>query len=82
MKHLMKKAVKAAVFAALTSLALTAFASAEGEMAIGAGCPTGTSLRMRSEPSTSAAIVTPLSSAVTGATVANVVFIVEWDTAA
>ena len=29
-----------------------------------------------------AAIVTPLSSAVTGATVANVVFIVEWDTAA
>ena len=29
-----------------------------------------------------AAIVTPLSAAVTGATVANVVFIVEWDTAA
>lgn len=29
-----------------------------------------------------AAIVTPLSSAVTGATVANVVFIIEWDTAA
>ena len=29
-----------------------------------------------------AASVTPLSSAVTGATVANVVFIVEWDTAA
>lgn len=29
-----------------------------------------------------AAIVTPLSSAVTAATVANVVFIIEWDTAA
>ena len=58
MKHLMKKAVKAAVFAALTTLALTAFASAEGEMAIGAGCTTGTSLRMRSEPNTSSAIVT------------------------
>ena len=28
------------------------------------------------------AIVTPLSNAVTNATVANVVFIVEWDTAA
>ena len=56
MKHLMKKAVKAAVFAALTTLALTAFASAEGEMSIGAGCTTGTSLRMRSEPNTSSAI--------------------------
>ena len=53
MKHLMKKAVKVAVFAALTTLALTAFASAQGEMAIGAGCTTGTSLRMRSEPNTS-----------------------------
>ena len=29
-----------------------------------------------------AAIVTPLSSAVTNATVANVVFVIEWDTAA
>ena len=60
MKHLMKKAVKAAVFAALTTLALTAFASAEGEMAIGAGCTTGTSLRMRSEPNTSSDIYTTL----------------------
>ena len=64
MKHLMKKAVKAAVFAALTTLALTAFASAEGEMAIGAGCTTGTSLRMRSEPNTSSAIVTTLNKSV------------------
>lgn len=64
MKHLMKKAVKAAVFAALTTLALTAFASAEGEMAIGAGCTTGTSLRMRSEPNTSSAIVTTLDKSV------------------
>lgn len=64
MKHLMKKAVKAAVFATLTTLALTAFASAEGEMAIGAGCTTGTSLRMRSEPNTSSAIVTTLNKSV------------------
>ena len=64
MKHLMKKAVKVAVFAALTTLALTAFASAEGEMAIGAGCTTGTSLRMRSEPNTSSAIVTTLNKSV------------------
>ena len=64
MKHLMKKAVKAAVFVALTTLALTAFASAEGEMAIGAGCTTGTSLRMRSEPNTSSAIVTTLNKSV------------------
>ena len=64
MKHLMKKAMKAAVFAALTTLALTAFASAEGEMAIGAGCTTGTSLRMRSEPNTSSAIVTTLNKSV------------------
>ena len=64
MKHLMKKAVKAAVFAALTTLALTAFASAEGEMAIGAGCTTGTSLRMRSESNTSSDIVTTLNKSV------------------
>ena len=56
--------MKAAVFAALTTLALTAFASAEGEMAIGAGCTTGTSLRMRSEPNTSSAIVTTLNKSV------------------
>ena len=64
MKHLMKKAMKTAVFAALTTLALTAFASAEGEIAIGAGCTTGTSLRLRSEPSTSAGIVTTLDKSV------------------
>ena len=64
MKLLMKKAVKAAVFTALTTLALTAFASAEGEIAIGAGCTTGTSLRLRSEPNTSASIVTTLNKSV------------------
>ena len=64
MKLFMKKAAKAAVFAALTTLALTAFASAEGEIAIGAGCTTGTSLRLRSEPSTSAGIVTTLDKSV------------------
>ena len=64
MKLFMKKAAKAAVFAALTTLALTAFASAEGEIAIGVGCTTGTSLRLRSEPSTSAGIVTTLDKSV------------------
>ena len=43
----------------------------------GAGDSTGNTVKIDY-----AAIVTPLSSAVTGATVANVVFIVEWDTAA
>ena len=43
----------------------------------GSGDPTGSSVAIDY-----AAIVTPLSSAVTDATVANVVFIVEWDTTA
>lgn len=64
MKHLMKRALKTAVFAVLTTLSLTAFASAESELAIGAGCTTGTSLRLRSEPSTSASIVTTLNKSV------------------
>ena len=42
----------------------------------GVGDPTGNTAAIQYD-----AIVTPLSSAVTGATVANVVFIVEWDTA-
>ena len=41
MKLSLKKALRAAVLAALTTMALTAFASAEGQMAIGAGCTTG-----------------------------------------
>lgn len=71
MKHCLKKAAKAALFATLTTLALTAFASAENELAIGAGCTTGTSLRMRAEASTSSTIVTTLDKSVAVALLDN-----------
>lgn len=64
MKLSLKKALRAAVLAALTTMALTAFASAEGQMAIGAGCTTGSSLRLRAEASTSSGIVTTLNKSV------------------
>lgn len=64
MKHLMKKALRAVLLSALTALTLTAFAAAENEIAIGAGCTTGTSLRLRSEPSTASSIVTTLDKSV------------------
>ena len=47
MKLSLKKALRAAVLATITTMALTAFASADGQMAIGAGCTTGSSLRLR-----------------------------------
>ena len=64
MKLSLKKALRAAVLAALTTMALTAFASAEGQMAIGVGCTTGSSLRLRAEASTSSGIVTTLNKSV------------------
>ena len=64
MKLSLKKALRAAVLAAFTTMALTAFASAEGQMAIGAGCTTGSSLRLRAEASTSSGIVTTLNKSV------------------
>lgn len=64
MKLSLKKALRAAVLAALTTMALTAFASAEGQMAIGAGCTTGSSLRLRAEASTSSDIATTLNKSV------------------
>ena len=64
MKLSLKKALRAAVLATLTTMALTAFASAEGQMAIGAGCTTGSSLRLRAEASTSSDIATTLNKSV------------------
>ena len=64
MKLSLKKALRAAVLAALTTMAVTAFASAEGQMAIGAGCTTGSSLRLRAEASTSSDIATTLNKSV------------------
>ena len=64
MKLSLKKALRAAVLAAFTTMALTAFASAEGQMAIGAGCTTGSSLRLRAEASTSSDIATTLNKSV------------------
>ena len=64
MKLSLKKALRATVLAALTTMALTAFASAEGQMAIGAGCTTGSSLRLRAEASTSSDIATTLNKSV------------------
>lgn len=64
MKLSLKKALRAAVLAAFTTMALTAFASAEGQMAIGAGCTTGSSLRLRAEASTSSGIATTLNKSV------------------
>ena len=52
-------------------------APATGCYMTGAGDPTGNTVAVDYS-----AIVTPLSSAVTNATVANVVFVIEWDTAA
>ncbi len=71
MTHCFKKALRAVVLAALTTLTLTAFASAEGELAVGAGCTTGSSLRMREAPGTSSAIVTLLDKSVAVALLDN-----------
>ena len=60
------KAAKVLVLSALTALALAVSAmAAEGEYAIGAGVTTGSSLRLRSEPSTSCSILTMLDKGVT-----------------
>ncbi|BAK98805.1 hypothetical protein OBV_16070 [Oscillibacter valericigenes Sjm18-20] len=66
MKH---HAGKAAGFVALSAamtmlLAATATVSAADQIAIGVGCTTGSSLRLRSEASTSSAIVTQLDKSV------------------
>ena len=59
------KAVKVALISGLSVFLLGATAlAAEGEIAIGAGCTTGSSLRMRAEASTDSSIVTTLDKSV------------------
>ena len=59
------KAIRIALISGLSALLLGATAmAAEGEIAIGAGCTTGSSLRMRAEASTDSSIVTTLDKSV------------------
>lgn len=61
MRYFAGKAARITLFAAVSVLLLTAFAcAAEEDMAVAAGVTTGSSLRLRSEPSTSASVVTML----------------------
>ncbi len=65
MTHFAGKAVKVALISGLSVFLLGATAlAAEGEIAIGAGCTTGSSLRMRAEASTDSSIVTALDKSV------------------
>ena len=59
------KAIRIALISGLSALLLGATAmAAEGEIAIGAGCTTGSSLRMRAEASTESSIITTLNKSV------------------
>ena len=60
------KAAKALLFSTVTALMLSASAmAAEGDLAVGAGVTTGSSLRLRAEASTSSSIITMLNKDVT-----------------
>ena len=66
MIHFTGKAAKALLFSAVTTLLLSASAmAAEGDLAVGAGVTTGSSLRLRTEASTSCSVITMLSKDVT-----------------
>ena len=72
MTHFAGKAVKVAVISGLSALLLGATAlAAEGEIAVGVGCTTGSSLRMRAEASTDSSIVTTLDKGVAVAILDN-----------
>lgn len=61
MRYSAGKAARIFLLAAMSVLTLTAFAfAAEEDMAVAAGVTTGSSLRLRAEPSTSASIITML----------------------
>ena len=61
MTHFAGKAAKVLVLSAATTLLLAVSAlAAEGDIAVGAGSTTGSSLRMRAEASTSSSIITTL----------------------
>ena len=65
MTHFLHKAVRALVLTGLVTLMLTASAmAAEAQQAIGVGCTTGSSLRLREKPSTSSSIITVLNKGV------------------
>ena len=70
MSHFAGRAGRVLFFSILTTmlLAVTALAA---DVAIGAGCTTGSSLRLRSEPSTSASVVTMLDKSVAVAILDN-----------
>ena len=63
MTHFAGRAGKVLFLSLLTALALAATAMA-ADIATGAGCTTGSSLRLRSEPSTSSSVVTTLDKSV------------------
>ena len=66
MTHFTGKAAKVFLLSAMTTLLLSVSAmAAEGELAIGAGVTTGTSLRLRAEASTSSSILTTLNKDIT-----------------
>ena len=66
MTHFTGKAAKAHFLGAMTTLLLSVSAmAAEGDLAVGAGVTTGSSLRLRSEASTSSSILTTLNKDVT-----------------
>ena len=63
MTHFAGKAGRVLLFSILTALALAATALA-ADIAVGAGCTTGSSLRLRSAPSTDSSVVTTLDKSV------------------
>ena len=63
MTHFAGRAGKVLFFSVLTAMLLAATALA-ADIATGAGCTTGSSLRLRAEPSTSASVVTTLDKSV------------------
>ena len=63
MSHFAGKAGKVLFLSLVTTLVLAATAMA-ADIATGAGCTTGSSLRLRSAPSTSASVVTTLDKSV------------------
>lgn len=66
MTHFTGKAAKVFLLSAMTTLLLSVSAmAAEGDLAIGAGVTTGTSLRLRAEASTSSSILATLNKDVT-----------------
>jgi len=72
MKHFVSKLARTVLFSTLTAMLMVGFASAsESESAIGVGATTGSSLRLREAPNTSASIITTLNKGVAVAILDN-----------